>query len=159
MKLRINEVLEEKGMSVAELGRRVGVSRASMHNTISKDNPTIETLQSIAKALEVPITSLFKSEESEDLSALIDRKNKLYRATTQEELENLVIDFSLEETLSGINESVLNSLNKELREPITLYIQGKTYTEIGERLNLPLETVKSRIFFAKMELKSILKEN
>jgi len=58
--LRIEDVLEQKGISMAELARRADVSRSSMHNTIKKGNPNFDTLQTIASALGVPVAELIE---------------------------------------------------------------------------------------------------
>lgn len=39
-----------------------------------------------------------------------------------------------------------------------MYIAGYKYGEIAEKMGLPLGTVKSRIFFARKRLQSILSE-
>ena len=90
MGLRINELLTEKGVSVAELGRRINTSRSSMHATLEKGNPQYTTLVEIAKALEVDITDLFDSANKDELTALIDHKGRLYSAKSLEELEKIV---------------------------------------------------------------------
>lgn len=46
----------------------------------------------------------------------------------------------------------INSLNKEFREPFQLFLNGFKYKEISEKLDLPLGTVKSRIFFSRKKL-------
>ena len=52
----------------------------------------------------------------------------------------------------------INGLNKELKIPFSMFLSGYKYNEIAEKLNLPLGTVKSRIFFARQELQKILKD-
>lgn len=52
----------------------------------------------------------------------------------------------------------INSLNKELKVPFSMFLSGYKYNEIAEKLDLPLGTVKSRIFFARQELQKILKD-
>ena len=42
---------------------------------------------------------------------------------------------------------VVNALPKEYRVPFAMHVSGFKYREIAEKLNLPLGTVKSRIFF------------
>ena len=39
-----------------------------------------------------------------------------------------------------------------------MYIAGYKYSEIAEQMQLPLGTVKSRIFFARKRLQSMLKD-
>ncbi|MBX7226647.1 MAG: sigma-70 family RNA polymerase sigma factor [Chitinophagales bacterium] len=52
----------------------------------------------------------------------------------------------------------LSLLPAEFRVPFMMYFKGYKYHEISEQLNLPLGTIKSRIFFARRELKSKLKD-
>lgn len=52
----------------------------------------------------------------------------------------------------------INSFSKEYKEPFTMYIAGYKYSEIADKMGLPLGTVKSRIFFARKRLQSLLKD-
>lgn len=52
----------------------------------------------------------------------------------------------------------INSFPDEYRVPFAMHIAGYKYHEIATRLGLPLGTVKSRIFFARQKLQSILKD-
>lgn len=52
----------------------------------------------------------------------------------------------------------INSFSEEYREPFSMYIAGYKYTEIAQKMSLPLGTVKSRIFFARKRLQGILKD-
>ncbi len=53
---------------------------------------------------------------------------------------------------------VIEQFSSEYREPFTMYIAGYKYSEIAEQMNLPLGTVKSRIFFARKRLQTLLKD-
>ena len=53
---------------------------------------------------------------------------------------------------------VVAGLSSELKIPFSLYLNGYKYHEIAEELDLPLGTVKSRIFFARKELQNTLKD-
>jgi len=57
--MRIKEVIREKGSTVKDVARRMGVSSPSLSQTIS-GNPTIEKLQQIASALNVPVSELIE---------------------------------------------------------------------------------------------------
>ena len=50
--------------------------------------------------------------------------------------------------------TILNELDISLRVPFEMYYVGHKYQEIADTLNLPLGSVKSRIFFARRELKA-----
>ena len=53
---------------------------------------------------------------------------------------------------------VVNKLPKEYRVPFAMHVSGFKYREIAEKLNLPLGTVKSRIFFTRQKLQEELKD-
>lgn len=52
--------------------------------------------------------------------------------------------------------AMVDGLDDGLRIPFVMHFQGFKYQEISEHLSLPLGTVKSRIFFARKELKNLL---
>ena len=53
---------------------------------------------------------------------------------------------------------VLNSLPKDSRIIFNLYLTGYRYREIADKLNIPLGTVKSSIFFTRQYLQRRLKD-
>jgi len=48
---------------------------------------------------------------------------------------------------------MINDLDDGLKIPFQLHYEGYKYQEISEQLELPLGTIKSRIFFARKALK------
>jgi RNA polymerase sigma factor (sigma-70 family) len=50
------------------------------------------------------------------------------------------------------------ALEDEYRVPFTMFLDGYKYKEIAEELNLPLGTVKSRIFFTRKKLEKTLSD-
>jgi RNA polymerase sigma-70 factor (ECF subfamily) len=52
----------------------------------------------------------------------------------------------------------INALDDGYKIPFNMFIEGFKYKEIGEQLNLPLGTIKSRIFFTRKKLGKVLKE-
>ena len=52
----------------------------------------------------------------------------------------------------------IDGLAKEYKVPFTMFLDGYKYKEIADKLELPLGTVKSRIFFARKKLVKSLKE-
>jgi RNA polymerase sigma-70 factor (ECF subfamily) len=55
-------------------------------------------------------------------------------------------------------ETAILSLSNEFRVPFMMHYKGYKYHEIAEKLNLPLGTVKSRIFFTRKALKEKLSQ-
>ena len=60
-------------------------------------------------------------------------------------------------TIKEINRAIA-SFAPEYRIPFSMHITGYKYHEIAAYMKLPLGTVKSRIFFARQRLQSILKD-
>jgi RNA polymerase sigma factor (sigma-70 family) len=56
-----------------------------------------------------------------------------------------------------INKKV-NALEAEYRVPFMMHFKGFKYKEIADELNLPIGTVKSRIFLARKKLMDVLKD-
>ncbi|RIH63422.1 sigma-70 family RNA polymerase sigma factor [Mariniphaga sediminis] len=52
----------------------------------------------------------------------------------------------------------IEALEDEYRIPFTMFFEGYKYKEIAKKLDLPLGTVKSRIFFTRKKLKKTLRE-
>ena len=63
MDLRIKEVIKEKGMTITELADKMGINRVNLSNMVN-GNPTVETLNKIAGALEVSVTELFEQSKT-----------------------------------------------------------------------------------------------
>ena len=53
-------------------------------------------------------------------------------------------------------ETMIENLDDSLRVPFEMHYLGYKYQEIADKLRLPLGTVKSRIFFARKALKSMI---
>lgn len=55
--------------------------------------------------------------------------------------------------------AMIDALDESMRVPFLMHYQGYKYQEIADHLDLPLGTVKSRIFFARQELKQSVEKN
>ena len=55
-------------------------------------------------------------------------------------------------------EHAIDILNKEYSIPFRMYVSGYKYQEIADKMNIPLGTVKSRIFIAKKKAQAYLTE-
>lgn len=60
-------------------------------------------------------------------------------------------------TLSEI-ERVISEFKDDFRIPFTMHVAGFKYKEIADKMDLPIGTIKSRIFFARKQLAEMLKE-
>ena len=86
MRLRIEEIMAEKGLRKAEVARKAGLVQTNLNKAINENgNPTIETLERIANALEVEVYELFTDElptEPEGLVLLGGQTYSLFKAPT-----------------------------------------------------------------------------
>ncbi|MCB0665307.1 MAG: RNA polymerase sigma factor [Saprospiraceae bacterium] len=58
--------------------------------------------------------------------------------------------------MMGELQRMIDNLDETLRIPFVMHYEGHKYQEIADTLDLPLGTVKSRIFFARKELKEMI---
>lgn len=88
-------------------------------------------------------------------NTLVDSSKDLYHL-------NLPQDSGIEtpDGAYAVNEisAILAKFPKDFSEPFTLHVAGYKYEEISDKLDMPLGTVKSRIFFTRKRLREILKD-
>lgn len=88
-------------------------------------------------------------------ATVVDTTEDLYHLNLSQEsgLSTPEGSFAAKEISAAINE-----FSQDYKVPFTMYIAGYKYSEIAEKMNLPLGTVKSRIFFARKRLQVLLKD-
>ncbi len=86
-------------------------------------------------------------------ATIVDSTEDLYLLNTSEESSLETPDGSI--SVKEIT-AVLNTFEDEFRVPFNMHVAGYKYSEIAEELNLPVGTVKSRIFFARKRLREAL---
>lgn len=90
MSLRLKNILKERGTSISAFASIVGITQANMSNIVNgKSSPTLDTLERIATALNVPITELFLSDK-QDLFGHVEYKGVVYTIKSRSDLENLL---------------------------------------------------------------------
>jgi len=86
---------------------------------------------------------------------VIDQTDDLYRLNVSADSNRGNPEETM--TLKEIKYTI-NCLSDDLKIPFSMYLDGYKYNEISDKLSLPLGTVKSRIFFARRELRRNLTE-
>ncbi len=89
------------------------------------------------------------------VNTIIDSTDNLYyinsgRHSVNNHGDSLTLIKELKELISKLEENI--------RIPFLLHYEGYKYQEIADRLGLPLGTIKSRIFFARRELKADIRQ-
>lgn len=64
MNVRLKDIMKERGVTSAKLSDMIGISKVTVSNLINnKTAPSLDTLEKIATALDVPMWQLFASPE------------------------------------------------------------------------------------------------
>lgn len=87
--MRIKDVCKEKGITVSLLAEKMGIKQESLSRAIN-GNPTLETLEKIANALEVDITELFAPSSSGGIIGVIRVGDTNYNINSVSDLSNLL---------------------------------------------------------------------
>ena len=84
-------------------------------------------------------------------ATVVDRTEDLYHLNLPQDS-----GFETPEGSFGANEitDAINEFADEYRIPFSMHVAGYKYNEIAEKMNLPLGTIKSRIFFARKKLQT-----
>lgn len=88
-------------------------------------------------------------------ATVIDQTEDLYHLNISQDSGLDTPDGSI--AIKEISKAI-NSFSDEYRVPFSMHVAGYKYQEIAEKKQLPLGTVKSRIFFARQRLQTMLKD-
>jgi len=90
MKLRIKELIKYKQVTQKELADRMGILPESLTRILAGGNPTLTTLQNMAKALNVNISDLFDNElDEKKIGGYIEIDDKIYKISSIEDFEKI----------------------------------------------------------------------
>jgi len=92
------------------------------------------------------------------------RKTKLAKTSTDNTKELFYLNVADQHTFNRPEKSVefkemwknVNEIKEELQVPFKMYTTGYKYHEIAQHLNIPIGTVKNRIFHARKEIQKKL---
>ena len=96
-----------------------------------------------------------------------DYRKRRRRSTLQAGQDNSFLFDSTDETIHNEGESnmlyedliqLVHQLDDDLKVPFLMTTQGFKYEEIAQKLEIPLGTVKSRIFFARKRMQKALSQ-
>ena len=92
MKLRLKEIIKEKGVKQKELAESLGLTPTGFNLIVNnKTTPSIETLERIASLLEVQFSALIGEDikRESQFVALINDNGTAYAAHSPEELRSI----------------------------------------------------------------------
>jgi len=90
MKLRIKEIAKAKGMQLKDVAEKMGNAKESLSRAIN-GNPQLNTLESIANALDVDITELFPLPlPNHSINGYLEVDGKVYKIVNKKQLEEII---------------------------------------------------------------------
>ena len=88
--LNIKKIIKNKGYSVSSLAEKIGMKQVSLSRIIN-GNPTVETLNKIATALDVDVREFFiSSKGGEVINGFVEYKGVVHRVLSRKDLEALI---------------------------------------------------------------------
>lgn len=76
-KLRIREILKERGISISEFAEMLGIERQNVYNVFEK--PSWKRLEQCSTILDTPIRELFEQEDASYINGFIEYKGKVHK--------------------------------------------------------------------------------
>jgi len=121
----IKPLLDKNNLSVDQFAEKIGLKRGAVYNLIAENSTKIETLEKIAKVLDVPISYFFNETEQNEYQEKVN-SNKIESNLTIPELvrQNGVLQKQVSDliTMQLINsESIRNLTSSEM----TFYKNGE----------------------------------
>jgi transcriptional regulator with XRE-family HTH domain len=75
----IRKILDERGISIAELSRRTGVPKSNINSWLQGSSPNLEQIYRVSKYLGITIESLAFGHRSKDLLEDFFEKVEIYK--------------------------------------------------------------------------------
>lgn len=90
-RIRIKEICQSKGITQRELADKMGISDISLNKTLRGEYPQLQSLERIAKALDVDIAELFvRNAPDSEVDGYVKVKGILYEVHSFEDLKKLL---------------------------------------------------------------------
>ncbi|MGI6814609.1 helix-turn-helix domain-containing protein [Bacteroides sp. KG123] len=90
-RIRIKEICQSKGITQRELADKMGISDISLNKTLRGEYPQLQSLERIAKSLDVDIVELFgKNTSDSEVNGYVKVKGTLYEVHSFEDLKKLL---------------------------------------------------------------------
>ena len=85
--LKIKELCKTKGISMAELAEKIGITPSALSQSIS-GNPNLDRLKQIAEALDIPITRLFSDNK---ITGFIKANDEIFEVNSILDIKELLV--------------------------------------------------------------------
>ena len=86
-KFRVKAICKEQGITLAELAERIKISPSALSQMLNGANPSLNTMERIADALNVDLTDIF---ERQNPSGYIIYKDETYMINSKKDIEKML---------------------------------------------------------------------
>ena len=86
---RIKELCQEQGITQKELAEKMGISDISLNKTLRGEYPQLQTLETIAKTLNVPIAELFEKPNVSNIIGFVKVGDTVHEVKSVEDVKDL----------------------------------------------------------------------
>ena len=118
MELRVKEILKQKGLRMADLADRMGTNQSNLQKSLSR-NPTIQTLQDVAAALNVQLGELFPaSTMTPTAKSLLMMDGRTYGIVPMQNIVNIPHYTYFPKLHDDVKVFIVNTLRKETNDSI-----------------------------------------
>lgn len=85
----IKDLLDKRNMTFKELSDALNVDRNNLYNSLTKGNPTLQRLESVANVLGVPVWRLFTTDNKAEIYGTIVYKDEVHIIRSTNDLKSL----------------------------------------------------------------------
>ena len=91
MKLKITELAHQRGMTIADIAKSIGISRVNLSDSLN-GNPTLSRLEEVARILHVDVSDLFAKEEKSRITGYLEFDSKIVKIDSIERLRAVLAE-------------------------------------------------------------------
>lgn len=90
MELRVVELAHQRGLTMSDIAKKVGISRVNLSNSLN-GNPTLSRLTEVAKILGVEVSELFKPASTQKVvSGYLECDGRIIKINSIEQLKQII---------------------------------------------------------------------
>ena len=89
MELKIKELAKQRGMTIGDIAKEIGISRVNLSNSIN-GNPTLGRLKEVAAILQVEVAELFKKAETKQVCGYLEYGGEIVKIESLEGLKSFL---------------------------------------------------------------------
>ena len=89
MELRVSELAKQRGMTIAEIAKQIGISRVNLSNSIN-GNPTLSRLKEVADILHVEVSELFRRPNQPQVKGYLEYGGEIVKVESLDAVKEFV---------------------------------------------------------------------